>query len=328
MTVATMTWRNSGTYSGTYTTLATALAGIKSSIDSEVAAHPTTALWQVADSSAPNGTLTLKATSVGITAGIAAAYRIMIFGGQVPNVAAVGPAGPTLGTGRLYCGCAPTANVDAPQQSYATGVPYTTGQWVAGGFCTGTFTSMAKIQYYESIGGIIVLIEVTSMSGAASQCSLIAAGALMVSPDGTAQIDCAWGSGDCLVAQPWTISSAVPGGYVPAATAAPSGDQPQLMYIDIDDTAATRGFRLFAPTGSVSGATSRMKRTNKAYFLPIMIGSVGTGKLGGRLRQMAFGQIAAHGDIVNDVSAVKQAQAISLGGATPWDALWLTDFVI
>ena len=133
MTLAQQTWRMSAAYGftpvGAAPTVAEYIAAIKAMIDAEAAGAGT---WTVSDYNAGNGTLELKRK--GSPTGILATCRILIFGGQVPNAAAVAPTNTTglLLATNVFIGVCENANSTGPDASYASGSPYPGKKWTGG----------------------------------------------------------------------------------------------------------------------------------------------------------------------------------------------------
>lgn len=315
MPTPTLTWRPSAVYAVSATTLAACLQALKDAVDAEVAANPSTAIWQVADFSSVNGTLVLKRR----TGAGGGNRRIMLFGGAIPSGAATG--GATGGVTTLYGGVAPTAGVDAPQQAFTAGAPFTTGVWVPGGIISTTYTSAERVSYWESADGIVVVWR-RATTTAAGNTFVFAAGGIMSDVSDDTVIDCSFGSAGTLAAAAYGILSSanllVPAGATPAA----SNARCQILYPG--DLAASSAYRIH---GMGTGDSTRLKNGQQAYFLPMFMGRGGFNQLAGKLRQMAFGPAGILGQVLSTASGV-----IAYGVGDRLDAdvdvLWLTNFKV
>lgn len=315
MPATLLTWRKSDLYTITET-LAGFLAGLKAAIDAEVAANPSAALWEVADYDGTDGTLVIKNTAAGIAAGGSANRRLMLFGGVAPNTAAID--GATSNTSSLYCGVAPSAGVDAPQQAYGTGVPFTTGAWVPGGILTTVFT-LDKVEYYETAAGMVIVFREGSMTGATNNLSTAILGALAVTMDGESERDIAVGSAGLWVAN----ADTTPGGtglYIPSANPTGSVGYVRANYLDPDD-GVVRCIRLF--TGVLAGDTAGIRGVGSTrFFFPIPLRDVNNNYLRIRLRQIGVGLRDVHGSTMSDADGIR-AYKIGARTDTAEDGPWL-----
>lgn len=315
MAVPTLTWRPSAVYVVPSTNVAGALSSLKDAVDAEVTANPTTAVWEVADWNSGNGTLVLRRRA---SAG-GGSRRIMFFGGVLPSTAATGGANAAATT--LYAGVAPTAGVDAPQQAYSVGVPFTTGAWIPSGFVAGTFTAVERVQYWECTDGVAVVWRRFSTSSSGNVIVAAAGGLATDSTDSTV-IDIAFASFNVLSTTPLAVVAGsgqlVPGGSNPSASNA------RCHILFPGDTAATLAFRIH---GMGSGDASRLRDGQQVFFLPMFLGRVAFEQLGGKLRQLAFGPAGTCGQTLSTASGII-AYGISDRLDTNADALWLTNFKV
>ncbi len=326
--MALSNWRASALY-GAGATVALCLSGLKAAVDAEVAANPSTHLWTVADYSAPNGTLVLK-PSVNAASGVGA-RRVMFFGGQVPNTAAIG--GQTADVGWLYCGVAPTANVDAPQQSYTVGAPFTTGVWVAGGMVCNPAVApaLANVQYFELDQGIVLSLQTALFNATQSQRTAMV-GQLAVSLDGATLYDFANGSGGRWNSSPENMHTGLHEsdcGTFPDSNPvqAVAAGYAACRYNDPIDgvVVCTRVQTLSANYTPAQHQTDALRTSGSSrYFLPIPMMQVILPRLKMKMRQMAIGVEGIHAETMSSVAGV---QAIKLGerGDTQGQGPWLTN---
>lgn len=326
------TWRASAVYTTSANTVAAWLAGLKALVDAELAAHPTTALWQVSDYSAGNGTLVLKPTT-NAASGVGA-RRVMFFGGvSTPSSAAVGGQA-SLSTSYVCCGVAPTANVDAPQQAYATGAPFTTGLWVPGGGIVAPVTSGAeKLQYFEMDQCIVVTSQRPTMVAASGNLASAIIGQMAVTMDGTSLSDFANGSSGL-----WTAdadgthsqqNSTSNGPFAFGSSANLNNVYGQNKYNDPIDgvVAAVPAFvsnnSLWTQAENYTGGRAGL--ANERYFFPIPMRQVVQNRLRYKMRQMAWGVSGTFGEeMLNDsgVRALKLGTRSDVADQGPW----LTNF--
>ena len=318
MPVALMTWRSSALYT-TGTSPAAILAGLKAAIDAEVAANPSTALWMVAAFDAAVGTLTLKNTTAGITAGGAAARRLMVFG-SVGNPHADAADGASANANSLYCGVAPTAAVDVPQVAFTAGAPYTTGVWVPGGQIAGSFPT-DRVQYHETFDGMVVVFRYLTMDTVARLATAFM-GALAVTLDGETARDIAFGS-----TGPW--STGQDSAALQQSEWAPSGDATvggaTLSRANFSDP--TNGLLRVQRAYLTNGTARSAYRGPGAerYYIPLVMRDLSSAVCRIKLRQIALGAREPHGTTVSDVGGV-QATKVGERNDIASDGPWLTNF--
>jgi hypothetical protein len=118
MTLPALTWRQSVVYGGAAAGVANWLAAIHAMLTSEEGLG---GAWTVNHYSAPNGTLELKLTTPADLD--QAKIRVLIFGGQTPNAAALST-GVNADIAALYVYLSLDADTTGPSASYTTGDPY------------------------------------------------------------------------------------------------------------------------------------------------------------------------------------------------------------
>jgi hypothetical protein len=316
MTVSTLTWRPSALYTLTASTHAAAIAGLKAAVDAEVAANPTTALWQVADYS--SGTLTLKRTANGS----GGSGRIMIFGGSSPNTLAID--GATAGSASLYGGYAPNATADAPEASYASGVPYTTGDWIPGGLITTLLTSIDRVTYFESTAGMFIVWRRAAMNATSTNLATFFAGQLAVSLDGSTAYHIAGGSAGLWAGSQDSVTAAgaslwIGHGGEGTASSARTNFKESAGNVKRCQKLQALG---------IASNTDRLKDAGaKRYFLPILMPNSDSSYIAIKLRQIAGGIEGIFGQAISDASGVA---AYKIAGRSDSNdhGPWLTNFLI
>lgn len=324
-------WRKSADYATSANTVAAWLAGLKALVDAEVAANPTTALWQVSDYSAVNGTLVIKPTT-NAASGVGA-RRVMFFGGAAPHATAVG--GQTgMGSTYVCCGVAPTANVDAPQQSFSAGAPFTTGLWIPGGGIVSPSVSGAEVlSYFELDQGIVVASRRTTMLLTSGNVGSAILGQMAVSMDGVTLTDFANGSSGV-----WTAdaegdhsqqNSTNNGPFATGPSGNLNGPYGQNKYSDAVDgvVACVPAFisKGSAWTQAENFTGGRRGDANERYFFPIPMRQVVQNRLKIKMRQIAWGVSGIFGEeMLNDsgVRAIKFGTRSDIADQGPW----LTNF--
>ncbi len=313
MSVLTRTWRHSALYTVT-ATLAGAIAGLKAAVDAEVAANPTTAKWQVADSSVPNGTLTLKRTANG-TGGRG---RIMVFGGSAPNTNAIDAH--TSNTSFLYGGYAPDASVDAPEQAYATGKPYTTGDWVPGGGITSSFTGLDRLEYYETEDGMFIVWRAAIMNAATSTIASFFAGDLAVSVDGQTAYAISGGSAGTWTTAEDTQATGTTGMWLSLGTES-TASSTRTNYVEtVGNVRRVRKIQI-VPATLIQDALR--DAASKRYFIPIYLRNSDQLRTLIKLRQIGAGISEVHNQAINSATLTPAAIKIALRSDTQETGPWL-----
>jgi hypothetical protein len=306
------------------------LSGIKAAIDAEVAANPTTALWQVSDFNATNGTLVLKPTA-NAASGVGN-RRFILFGGVgTPSVASVG--GITFATAGTLCGgFAPTAGVDAPQQSYVTGVPFTTGEYLGGGIILTPSAGLNRVTYFELDQGIIICIHRDIQNVNNGNIATCIAGQLGVSMDGSTLYDVCSASGNAWVANP---DSGLTGQISLATNMFPCTSSPNGIYAQFKFLSPIDGVVNVIPnfTGATDAQYSatdffegaRKGQLNERYFFSIPMRHLSFAYTEMKMRQIAWGINGIFGEAISDISGV---QALKLGCRSDIadQGPWLTNF--
>lgn len=320
MTLPTMTWRRSALGTLGAQTVAGAIAALKALIDAEVIANPSTYQWSVADSSVPNGTLVLKPRS-------GDSQRVMVFGGQSPNTLAVD--GATAATTSLYIGCADSAGVDAPQASYSAGVPFTTGNWLAGGIiCTASNLSVntwTKVEYWEHADGIFIVFRKNTMNASSATNSCVGWGGKMaVSVDGNTGYHISGASVGGLVSAMDTGTAAAVG--QPISHGAETALLPRANYYETDTLSIRQCQKMFS--ARVSGIPAKMRNNGaRRYWLPIYMANSNEDRVTIKMRQISWGVPEAHGTTLSDVSGV-EAHKIGFRDDQVGDGPWLVNILV
>ena len=322
-------WRMSAAYP-LGNSIALYLSGIKAAIDAEVAANPTTALWQVADFNAINGTLVIKPTANAVSG--VGNRRVILFGGVgVPSVASLGGIA-TPGTTYLCGGYAPTAGVNAPEQSYVTGVPFTTGQYLGGGQIVIPDVNLNRVTYFELDQGIIICIHKSIQITNSTNIATCIAGQLGVSMDGNTLYEVCSSSGSTWRDNPdggltGSISST---SCMFPCTALPNSIYSQFKFLSPIDgvinvipafTGAPNSN--YAQTDFFEGA--RKGSANERYFFSIPMRGLTNAFLDMKMRQMAWGINGIFGEVITDISGV-QGRKLGCRSDIADQGPWLTNF--
>lgn len=318
MPVPLLTWTKATIATVPTTTVAGCLSGLKAAVDAHNAANPTTAFWVVSDYSAPNGTLVLKPTAAGIAAGGTADARIIFFGGSAPNLAAVDGISNTATP--LYCGLATSAGVDAPQQAYTAGAPFTTGVYI-GGAVLNAFSSVDRVTYWESFDGLVVAFHRNAMTSTSTNLGNFIVGKLLVDPDGetarwfvTGSLTLWNGSNDSSAS---TQGVAIPASSSVAAAAARANAL-------IEPSAIIRTFRTLQ-AGAAGNLAAARSAGNARYFFPIIMRASESLTTVGKLRQIAYGIQEIFGQTVSTVDGVAAHKLGSRSDVID-DGPWICNF--
>lgn len=322
MTVATVTWRKSALYTNTTTNIASVLSSIKDAVDAEVAANPSTYQWAVADYSAVDGTLVLKPRSP-------STLRLMFYGGSSPHTDATD--GAAAASTSLYVGLAVNPGVDAPQQAYTAGAPFTTNQWLSGGLIAAASNisgnSWAKLEYWEHVDGFLLVIRKNTMnSGTTNANSALGWGGKMaVSADGQTAYSICGGSTGGLSSTLDTVTAA--GGGIPFSNGTESTTTNSRNNFYESETDVIRRCQcLFKPRAA--GLALKLRDAgNRRYFPPIYMVNSNEDRLMIKMRQMAWGVDDAHGTTYSDVDGIK-GHRVGFRDDTASPGFWLTNMPV
>lgn len=319
MALDQLTWRASQV--ATFTagaTVADFLAAIKSLIDAEVAANPTTYHWEVSDYSAVNGTLELKPKSATISSA-----RILLFGGSSPNAAALYQA--SVATNRVYCACAPTAGTTGPDNDYTSGNPYNTTNTLGISTFSTAYQSLSdNVRYFETEESICIVINDANGS---SDMNFIIAGVIAEHPsDGRVYGVASHGAADVLFsASGWTAANADNRLLPTALAASGNSDYPHIVAVRSSPQATC--FLAYAQAESDTGADDHARSfdTNTNYFFPTHVFNATDQEYVGIMRQIAFGNTAILGNTQLDSLGAIKAYAVSADAVSSAQAFWLTN---
>lgn len=289
MALARLTWRASDV--GTFTAgaaVADVLAALKTLIDAEVAAHPSTYQWSVSDYNATDGTLELKSKDSNV-----ADMRVLVFGGSTPDSAAVFQT--AVNAAYLYACCSPTAGTTGPDNDYTTGDPYTADSTLGAGWGSeGHFVGADRVRYWETPESILVCIYDDSDAG---DTKYFAAGVIAEHPsDGRVYGVIRPHPTQVLEESAWTHSGLEHHFMCDSIPFSDTNNYPGLFCM-----------RTSKPAGcvarTVTGATEtdqydylRDEAGNTNYFLPIHVINDSDNEYVGVLRQLTFGINATLGD--------------------------------
>lgn len=320
MSVSTRTWRHSALYTVSAATVAGNLAALKAAIDAEVIANPSTYFWGVADSSVPNGTLTLKRSANG-TGG---AGRIMVFGGSAPNTNAIDAQ--TSATTSLYGGFAATATSDAPEQAYTAGKPYTTGDWIPGGsiLVTATIANSERVEYYETEDGIFVVFRLASMNASNSMAGSFFAGNLAVSVDGQTAYAISGGSAGALVTTNESSGTAGTGFFFGNGTEGTAANTRTNYQESAGNVRRCKRMTIIARVGEQEAWRDG---ASKRYFYPIYLRNSDQTRTIIKMRQMAMGITETHNQLINSATLTPACTKIAIRSDQVDCGPWLTNFL-
>ena len=325
------------------------LAALHDLIVAEVAAHPETAQWTVSDYSSVNGTLELKKLQV------ADDVRILLFGGDTPNAAALWQTQDSASF--LHGLICPTAGTTGPSAAYTAGAPYAEPSTLGAAFLSSVDhsgqTAANRIRYWEN-GSALVIMGHNDTSNAHTGCLIIGDLAddpisgdpvyMLLASGGSAAASAAYSvqlrsnalGGSARNTTGTTIFSAENCGKFWNMTLAVANP---TTSIGLPNTIAIRsgapaqctgpmfgGAGYNANTGDIGGMTPNLKTpTNaKSFIIPVPLCSVTTAEFLGHLRQIMVGPRAAIGHILTQDGS-PYARAISCNPLNVADALWLVD---
>lgn len=294
MTIPTLTWTSTIpraiTIAGANSTIAELLAAINTAVSTD------STLWEVSDYSAVNGTVEIKRrTGTGAT-GEQATVRYLLFGGQVPNAAALNTS-VTANNTNLYVSGSVTANTTGPSTGYQTGAPYAVTYMTGNIVCVGTAIQSAqtpRISIIESVDAIAIwLADVDTVA-------TVIMGKLIIDAANSATDVVRWchlpmGAASTNITSLASIDGtsnnfAIPAHYMSAFS--PGG----CMW---NGTAARRTGRLIGGLTGLSNAAGWGSNGAPAFFLPVPMGDSTTASsttvaFYGFLRQIRMGPSAQH----------------------------------
>jgi hypothetical protein len=329
-------WRQAARYSVSSNTAQNVITALKDAINAEVAANPTTALWQVCDfvTAANTASLTIKPTA-NAPSGIGARRVFFHCNTSAPPSAGFqgGQTGWSVGAQIIGFGVSPTGNTDVPTTSPQTAAPWT--DWLPGGHgYIGTYFTASHLSYFETDQGIIVVLQTALMNSANNNIITMMAGQLAVSLDGLTLYDICAGSYGAWSDRPEgaMINSAIAGSCGPFPTHIPSHLNTANTMSKVKDpqdgiVAVCAGIQ--SQTSVVTAAAlytkGRRGRNNERYFFPIPMRQVIIAKTKYKMRQMAYGTTGTYGEIISDAGGVK---AVMLGSRANIEdsGIWLTEF--
>lgn len=316
MALDRLTWRASSV--DTFTagaSVADILAAIKTLIDAEVAANPTTYQWSVSDYDAGNGTLELKPKSSNV-----ANMRVLLFGGRVPNAAATHLA--TNNATYIYCLCAPTAGTTGPDNDYASGNPYNVDNTSGCAWGTEAILTFAdSVRYYETAESIVIVLNDASAS---SDTVYVAAGVIAEHPsDGRVYGVATQGAAKTLQSDFWSAVSNADRALPLFQSSCANTNETRLSLLRSSKPADC--FLILRPVPQSSAMNHmRSQDTNTNYYAPLHVANASDQEYVGVMRQIAFGNNAALGATQVEGGAEK-AYAVSSDPFIAREAFWLVN---
>ena len=258
--------------------------------------------------------------------------RVILFGGVgIPSVASVGGI-TTVPTTYLCGGYAPTAGVDAPQQSYVTGVPFTTGEYLGGGPILIPSANLNRVTYFELDQGIIICIHRAVQTTGIDNLATCIAGQVGVSMDGNTLYEMCSSSGSEWKNNP----DAGQTGQITSTTCMfPCTLTANSIYAQFKFLSPIDGVvnvipaftgapnTLYSQTDFYEGA--RKGDANERYFFSIPMRGLSSAFLEVKMRQMAWGINGIFGEAITDVSGV-QARKLGCRSDIADQGPWLTNF--
>ena len=164
MTLPTITWRQGANYSSAAATTKAAIQSIRDAVNADAGLGGN---WVVNYFNASDGVLELKLG--GSPTGILASARVLIFGGNTPNAAALADSATPSAT-TIYCYLSLDAGTGAggPTNLYSTADPYPTSTLKHRGSAVGVISALTSLYLVDSTEGIALILWDTN-----SQYSLI-----------------------------------------------------------------------------------------------------------------------------------------------------------
>ena len=317
MTVETITWRRSALGDLSAANVAGVLGSFNTLFIAEKAANPSTWQWEVADYSAVNGTLVLKPRS--------GTQRLMLFGGSSPNSAAIDSA--AAATTTTYVGLATAPGVDAPQQAYTAGAPFTTGEWIPGGSMAGNsaLSGFTKVEYWEHEDGLVLVVRSNTMNSGAGNLTLCWGGIMAVTVDGNTGISICGGPAGELSSNMDTVTTSG-ASSVPFSNGVTGTSSARNNFYDADNDVVRRCEVLFK--FRTTGLDLKMRDAgNRRYFAPIFMVNSNEDRLLIKMRQMSWGISEAHGTTYSDVDGV-QGHRIAFRADQASVGFWLSNKLV
>ena len=315
---ANLTWTATAeraiTVAGANATIAELLTAIKFSIDTD------STLWMTSDYNAGNGTLELKRKAS--PSGEQATVRILLFGGQIPNSAAVA-SGWAFNVNTLYGCMSVDAATAGPPVSYATAAPYTTKFVRADRICGNTDivgANTPKVHLVESPDAIAIVLHcstntatfvagyiIDDIQNSLLHWGLVGSGAAYANPTNDTQIT---GQGTA-----WALPIFYPaGGY--------GGAYWNSLSLTCRKWGRVNAIYCGAGAYPILGASG-----GPAYLMPIAVAdgimSVGaTPNFVGLLRQIRLGPAAMNLQTLRNVGGVQQAICAGVGVGNTGYGVW------
>jgi hypothetical protein len=313
MALARSNWRASSVQEFTAgASVADILSALKTLIDAEVAANPSTYKWSVSDYDATNGTLEIKSNASGV-----ASMRVLFFGGRTPSAAAV-----TFSSAEIdgfYCCVAPAAATTGPDADYASGSPYASDstQGVQVADMSDTISAADRLRYFENDEQFVLVINDRNGDSDTAVCL---SGAIVEHPvDGRVYGVCTQsgytiGISSGIWSQSANLQRIVPTGN------AESTNYPKLVVLRSGSIKACQD--IVAQYDAAAIELMQSVGGNTRYYVPVQI--VSDAEYVGDLRQAYIGPKAMLGLVQRD-GGDDYGYAISSSETDSNEALWLTN---
>ncbi len=311
MTLPTLTWQAAPVYAfapaGANATVAELIAAIKAALDAWTASN-----WMVNDYSAPNGTLEIRRK--GAPAGTLGTFRALIFGGSVPNAAALSN-NISAGSTTLYLGIAEDAGTTGPSQSYTTGAPYTSTKYAGAlSFANNGWVAQAstpRIYLYDNDKMLCIVITT------AASWSMVTIGAAVERARDQTEIWCAIGP-----STPGGVNASTDAGTSTSAWMQGSNGNGITCGIYHNGTSRRMLYRAERDDSSSQAKDPFIDLANgTSYLVPIQVGECALGgaitaSMMGVLRQMRMGPMAVGRSDFRNADSSLRAYSVNGGDAT------------